>query len=548
MSRRPTFSAKIAIGCLLAFLGLVLASPVQARPILQVKARSGFSRLTVRPRGRVAKVQGQLRNNLNVGIPQARVKVWADGAPQVRVTTDGRGVFTADLAFESDGKRVVQFAFAGTTFLAPANGTLSVEVGRVSVRLRIDGPRQVNAGEATTYTVVASAGAADPLGGLQVESRLDGKTLPLGATDLKGRLRLDLGSLEPGAHRLQARFSGGPNFEPAQAQLDFEATLPIELSLRLATAEVSLDRPIVFRGVASGGEGVSVALTANGAPVDRQTVGTDGVFSFALDPRSLGPGKALFRATAYASVPGWQDGVSALIAVDIPEVPPPSPLFFWVPMVLVGIILVFFVVKFSVRKRPPEAKKDTSKAATELPPAVVFEVSRGRGPLEVAVRDALTGQLVAGAIVARLSISAPTPTEACPTPSEAGVLTDANGTASLDAAGDRIWACAAGYAPTWRPIPVQASKAVIHLLPVRARIQTLYAQLLTDAGRPKLAWGRETPAEAGIPLTLRGASAAEMAELTRQVEVACFGPETPGLAQLEQIAALAARARAGLLS
>lgn len=517
-------------------------------PVLSVRARTQLSSLVLSPRGRQVKITGQLRNNLNVGVPEAHVIVSASGAPRVRSKTDGQGRFSVVLKFETDGKRRVEVRFDGSEFLAPSRRTGPVDVGRLPVKLRIEGPRQITAGEPVRFTVRVSAGPAEALPGLQIESRLDGKVLVLGTSDSRGLVSLKLGSLAPGTHRLEARFEGGPDFEPAQTRLDFEATQPLQVSLKVATAEISAERSIVLEGQVTGGDGVWVSLSTKEGALGRRPVDAEGRFSFTLQPAALPVGTVSFRAEAYSAGAGWQDAASGWVVVEIPAPTPLSALWFWAPALLCAALLIGLAFK-RPRRRPPPVRSEQADPSAVLPPVVEFELTRGRprGPLEVLVHDALTRAPVTEALVARLPVGCKAPNDTdCVPPEGAAESTDAAGRVTIEAVGDRLWAWAPGYAPTWRAVPANATKAVIHLPPIRARIQTLYAQLLRDAGRPRLIWGKQTPSEAQAPLQLRGASQTEIEQLTALVERACFGAQQPDLSQLGQIARLAGRVRAGL--
>ncbi|MCB9536279.1 MAG: hypothetical protein H6704_08435 [Myxococcales bacterium] len=163
------------------------------------------------------------------------------------------------------------------------------------------------------------------------------------------------------------------------------------------------------------------------------------------------------------------------------------------------------------------------------------------------MRDALTAAPLRAATVVRLAPDAPTPAAASvdPPPGVAGT-TDRGGRATLDGAGRVLWAWAPGYAPVCHVLPADGGRVALNLLPLRARLQTLYAEVLQVAGRPALRFGRQTPDEARRPLARRGAPDAAVDDLTDLVRAACFGPTPPAPADLARALALAEQVRAGL--
>lgn len=535
---------------LVALAAAVLGGPigVHAQPTIQVRARAFLDGLQAASRGRAVTVEGALRDNLGAPVAGGEVEVLADGQPVERVRTGPDGRFLAQFELEGAGERRLEVRYAGSPLLDRAEARLPIVVGRNALRLRIDAPDEVDVGRPVGIGVAAFDGREVPVPGLRLGLDLDGQPLRSLRTDRSGRAEVQLPPLEPGEHTLRVHFAGSAIHLPAEAERRIEAARPLALALAAASAEppgpgdpVVLD---VTLGADRPGE-VRVTLTAEGRPIADRAVSADGA-RFVVDADDLEPGPVRFRALAHAEAAGWQDAASEVVTIEVPPPPPPSPWWIRAPAILAGVSLLGVLVR--VRRRP-RAAPPPPVVAPSGPPPFTFEASAGpaaSGRLVVVVRDGLDGRPLRARLV-RLARGAPPPTpgEAVP-PSGERVETDAEGRAALGGDGDRLWAHAPGYAPSCHPLPRQGGRAVIHLLPVRARMQTLYAEVLAAAGRPPLRFGRETPREAAEALGGRGAPGEPLGELTALVERACFGARAPDEGDLVEALRLAQSVRRGL--
>lgn len=533
-----------------ALLGLVGApAPASAQLVVSVKARAFVDGLRATSRGHRATLAGTLRDNLGQPVPQAAVTVRSEGAEPASVRTDAAGAFEATLHFTGPGERTLAAQFAGSALLAPAAASTRVTVGRSAVILRADLPAEVDARRPITLTVTAHDAREAPLPGLWLAVEVDDRPPSRPRTDRNGRASLALPPMEPGLHRLRVRWPGDADHLPAEIERAVEAALPIAVQLEAAApGPLEPGAPVALAGRVVGPEGATVTLTAEGRPITRTRPGPDGRFEIAVDPTDVQPGPVRFRATADTVTPGWRAGASAEVVVDVPPPPPPSPWWLWGPASLAALSLVAAAARR--RRGRPAAAPRPAPAGPPLPPPFTFDdlpAATAERTLRVHVRDALTGAPLAGAIIVRLAPEAPIPAAAAidPPPGVTG-HSDRDGRAVLAGAGRALWAWSPGYAPVCHVLPAEGGRVALNLLPLRARLQTLYAEVLHAAGRPALRFGRHTPDEARRPLARRGAPDAAVDDLTDLVRAACFGPTPPAPADLARALALAEQVRAGL--
>lgn len=530
--------------CGLVALGLVGLGSAQAEPWVQVRARTMFDALQASARGQDVRVEGSLRDNLGVPVAGSPVVIAAAGA-RVEVASGADGRFAATLALQGSGEVVVGVAFGGSELLDAARAELPVTIGRNALRLRIDAPDEVDAGRAVPIAVVAVDGREVAVGGLRLQLEIDDQPWQQAQTDARGRVTRTVPPLAPGVHRLQARFEGSRLYLPAVVERSIESARPLEVALAAVGAPAAGD-PVVLDAElgAARPASVRVTLTAEGRPVAERAVSGDRV-RFDVDPGDLEPGPVRFRALVHSAAPGWRDAISETVTVEVPPPPPPSPWWVRVPVILAGLSLLGVLVR---ARRRPRVAVPVRVEAVAAAAAFSFEAGAGvdAGRIEVVVRDALDGRWLTATLV-RLGPGAAEPDAAAETPPEGErVVTDGEGRAELSGGGDRLWAHAVGYAPACHALPRRGGRAVIHLLPLRARLQGLYGEVLADAGRPVLQFGRQTPREAAPPLALRGAPDEALLALTFLVERACFGPRAPVAGDLAEALRLAAVVRGGL--
>lgn len=537
-----------------ALLGLVgglvgAPAPASAQLVVSVKARAFVDGLRATSRGHRATLAGTLRDNLGQPVPQASITVQSEGAASATVRTDAAGGFEATLRFTGPGERTLQARFGGSALLAPAEAGTRVTVGRSAVTLRANLPDEIDARRPITLTVTAHDAREAPAPGLWLAVEVDDRPPSRPRTDRNGRASLALPPMEPGLHRVRVRWPGDEDHLPAEIERTVEAALPIAVQLEAAAnGPLEPGAPVVLGGRVVGPEGATVTLTAEGRPVARTRPGADGRFQIAVDPSDVEPGAVRFRATADTATPGWRAGASAEVVVEVPPPPPPSPWWLWGPASLAALSLLAAAARRG-RGRPKAAPRP-APPAPPLPPPFTFDdlpAATADRTLRVQVRDALTSAPLVGATVVRLAPDAPTPSAADthPPPGVVGA-SDRDGRATLEGSGRVLWACAPGYAPACHVLPADGGRVALNLLPLRARLQTLYAEVLQAAGRPALRFGRHTPDEARRPLARRGAPDAAVDDLTDLVRVACFGPAPPAPADLARALALAEQVRAGL--
>ncbi len=507
-----------------------------AQPQIAVKARAYVDDVRAFARGRDVTVTGALRDDRGQAVPGERVRV-AD----TTVVTGADGRFTTSFVIQTEGRRTLEVRFPGGTLLGAATAQVEVVVGRTEVKIELSVGAEVDAARPVHVDIhVVDAGGAD-VAGAELRMRLNGADLGRDVTDQAGKALLPLVDLTPGLHLLEVTWPGDNQRLGARAEARIEATHPLRVELAAPqTAPVPGD-PIVLEGRVLGGDDPEVVLTANGRPAERLRTRA-GRFRAVLDPDDLPTGEVTFRATAHTSTPGWRDGASEDVTVHVPVPPPPSPWWVWAPALLALVSLA----GVAIRRMPrPDVTRTERLAPPSLPP-FVFEEAAPESGLVVTVVCAVQGHPVR-AIVVRMEPAAHTPHPAGTDPPLGHkVETGRDGRAELPAGGERVWVWAPGYAPACHALPAAVGRAQVRLVPLRARLQTLYAEVLRAAGRPRLRFGRETPREARGPLLNRGAPADPLVRLTALVERACYGPQAPAPSELREALALADEVRSGL--
>lgn len=540
-------SAVLLAAAALASLGATAG----AQPIIQVRARAFLDGLVASSREGEVIVQGALRDNLGAPVVQAPVEILADGAPVERVTTDTEGRFEAAFALDGSGERRLEVRYEGSSLLDTARAGLPVTVGRNPLRLRLDVPDEIPIRTGISVGVAALDARDVPVPYLKLGLDLDGRPLRAPETDRSGRDEVPLPPMSPGVHTLRLHYGGDARYLPSEVVRELEVARPMAIALaRASTAPLQPGDPIVL-DVELGPERpdtVRVTLTAEGRPIDDAEVSADGT-RFVIDADDVEPGPVRFRALAHAEATGWKDALSEVVTVEVPPPPPPSPWWIRAPALLAALSLLGVLVRI---RRRPKAEPPAPPAEVAGPPPFTFEApagAQGDGRLTVIVRDGLAGHPLTATVV-RLPALAPPPTPGDPrTPDGEQARTDTEGRVIFEAGGDRgdrLWAYAPGYAPSCHPLPRRGGRAVVHLLPVRARMQTLYAEVLDAAGRPPLRFGRETPREASGALTGRGAPGGPLEALTALIERACFGAHEPDERDLIEAFDLAQSVRRGL--
>ncbi len=501
---------------------LLIAASASAQPRISVKARAWLDGLSAFARGHEVTVRGTLRDDLGQPVPGATLEVRGE-----RASADARGGFEVTVQIPAEGRQRVGVRFPGSSLVGPAEGEVEVVVGRTATELHLGVDSEVDATQPVQVEIALTAADGSPVPGARVELTLDGEALPPQTTDGRGRASALLTSLTPGLHGLYAKWAGDRERLPAEATEKVEATLPLTVDLVAPNPSPASGDPVVLEGRVAGAAGrapdAEVVLTANGRPAERTST-RGGAFRFLLAADDLEAGDVVFRATGHTAEPGWRDGVSPTVTVRVPIPPPPSPGWAWAPGLLAGAALLggLWLRRPRPRAAPPplpEPEPTLTPFEFELPPAATV--------LEVEVRDAVSHvPLVATVVRLPDDLLRPHPADTDAPPGERA-RTDERGRARVPGAGRRVWTWAEGYAPSVHELPASVGLARIRLLPLRARLQRLYDEVLRAAGRPPLRFGRDTPREARQPLLARGAPPDPLVELTQLVERACFGARAP---------------------
>ena len=517
----------------------MLVGPAAAgpAPVINVRARPWLDGVRAAGEGRMAVVIGVLRDNLNQPVPGAPISVrtieTAAATRSATVETATDGTFRAQLRLSNDGRHRLAVRYPGNALLAQADESVDVVLGRTPVRLTLSVPAQVRAEHHNVATLSATDEHRRPLGDLSVHMALDDVELEIVTTGSEGLAKVPLPKLRRGRHQLDAEWPGDDDRRPADTRATFDAATPLEVGLEAVTSSPAPGAPIVFHGAVVGGAGADLRIMVLGD--DRIVANTytdaDGRFLVEVDPNEVGAGSMEFRALTDGRERLFIDASSNAVRVDVPESPPPSPAWTWVPLGLATLSLLAAGWRHRPRLHP--AARDSRAQHQRPPPQFTLDTPptarHATGELVVDVFDGLT-ELPLVAHVVLLGVGTDSPDAAdLVAPPGVSAQTNAAGHATLIGDADRVWVAAAGYAPECHRCAVPpGGHAIVRLMPIRARIQRIYEDALARAGRPRLRFGRETPREAGRALRNRGAPAPEVAALIDIVEAACFGGPEPG--------------------
>ncbi|MGK0361513.1 MAG: hypothetical protein ACI9U2_003831 [Bradymonadia bacterium] len=516
-----------------------------ASPRIAVKARAHVEGLKAQSDGRTVHVRGVLRDNLGQPLPRQPISVVA-GEVRQAARTDAQGKFDVRIRVTSDGQQAVRVEYSGNPLVSAATQEKTISVGRGAVAIRVHMPPTIEAEQGLTISADVVDAENQPLPGLALMIRLGDTAQEPVRVGPDGRALIALPPLQPGPHTLRVRYRGDDDHLPADDAVDFEAARSMGVTLRVAHANPAPRQPLVFSGRVEGPGGATVRLLVDGAPLKETRAQADGGFSLVVSADAIGAGTHRVRAGAVTDESGWRDGLSEPVTVTVPPPPPPSPWWLWAPAILAAISAIGVLGR--AWRRRPRPKAAPLPPVVEAPPAFTFEPSAkgSRLALQVTLRDGLSGRPLQGTLVLLAPLE-PTPGRAqFEPPAGLQIQTDAQGQASLDGQGDRLWAWAEGYAPAWHALPSSGGFAGVNLLPIRARLQIIYAEVLTAAGRPTLRFGKQTPREAAPPLAVRGAPDDPLSALTALVEQACFGAAAPTQADLAKADRLALAIEAGL--
>lgn len=544
-------SARLRPTPLLALALLCVPPPATAQPEVSVRARSTLHGVRVEGAGRALTVRGALRDNLNQPIPSAPIEVSIDGGPSARARTGGDGVFRIPLEFDRDGRYAATVRFAGSSLLAAAEVELPIRVGRRTLHLDLRAPAVARAERPIPIEARASVDGGAPVADTALELVVGDAGRRAARTDANGVARWTLRGLPRGRHDLAVTAAGDARHLPARAEATVRVARPLSIELRYVGehppapgTDLPFEGVVGAEGVPAPPAGTDVVLTADGAPVGDAVVDALGRFRARVDPADVEPGRVRFRALTEAPEETWLDATSNTVPVDVPVPPPPSPVLVWAPLglgllALLGLVWRRGALRPSRRTQPePQPSSQPARAAPSF--EVVDRPRRAARStrLRIRVEDALTGAQLAATVV--LGADAPPPPHHLEPPRGHAVPAEPGGAPGayvLERRGAWIWAGAPGYAPECHRCPrLDGGTVIVRLLPVAARIEAIYREVLAAAGRPPLRFGRQTPREAARPLGRRGAPSGETAALTELVEAACF--DVPARVAADPAAAL----------
>jgi hypothetical protein len=539
-------------------VGIVLAGPAHAAPIVQVKARSSVQLDPVRRVPGGIEVRGRLIDRSVRGpILWASLTVRLDDRI-VNSVTDEDGEFAQHFPI-IEGAHSVTVSYAGDRTYAGSTASIEgFDVNKEPVTLTVKTQREIATGGGELPVIVRAKSLHGPVAitatvlfGDAGAQMLD----PVGtvSTNDSGRGEIALPDAKlgkPGRKRLTVRFAGNEAYDVASAHAEIIVTTGTAIELSVSDTEVRYEDSVSSKGrlVDSTGAaiaGAPVALIARGKHVADALTGPDGRFVLSVDAAELGAGKIGLQAK-FESPERWRKSSrSSPITVTIFE-PQPVPMRYTVAAFAATAFAVLAFV--GLRTRPwvgllarlrPDATDSAGRRSGSGGVANLQEIRTGlvqarpslvstlRRPNDFGfsgtVCDAVTGKSVASAELVLVAQNQ----------SQHQAVAGAGGKFELGPLEGGHWTvvvscgtyCTERFEVTL-PHRGELRGARVELMPVRERIFRIYREaalpLLPDPAK----WGIWTPRQL-FDYVREQRPAEALADLTDFVEDKYFSQRTP---------------------
>ena len=229
------------------------------------------------------------------GTPTGTVTFTVGGTAQSPVPLDGSGQATYTTASMAGGSQTIEAAYSGDTTYTTSANTLTQTVDQIGTTTALASSQNPsNGGDSVTFTatVAAASGGGTPTPTGTVTFTVDGVAQPPAAVDGSGQASFATDALAPGAHTIDAAYSGDAAYTVSSDTL----TQTVE-QIGTTTALTSSQNP------SNAGDSVTfvatvAAASGGGTPTGTITCTVDGT---AQAPVALdGNGQASFTTDALA--------------------------------------------------------------------------------------------------------------------------------------------------------------------------------------------------------------------------------------------------------
>ena len=576
----PSRAALVAVGLLVTF-GPTLTS---AAPVVSVKARTAIELEPIRRAAGGITVRGRVVDRFTrTPIPWMLVNVRLDDLVH-EAQADGNGRF--ETGFNAvGGAHDVEIDYAGDRHYSPASYEIrAFDVGKNPLTLGVDAERTVDLGAGPLEITMTAESDA---GGVALRAELFAGDAEADALDLvgavdtdnsgRGAFMLDQAQMgTPGRKRIEARYSGSPDYDAARAHTTFLLVTSSSVGFTLDDASIKYEARLRGKGelvdaAAAGLGGGAVNLVVGEREVAETVTATDGSFSFNVRASELGAGKHNVQVV-FSPTRAWhRSSHSEPVTVTVAE-PQPVPVSYTLAaFAATALVLIAFV---GLRTQPWKRWKwlalwrsddETAESGNDDAPPRASAIHTGLQPARPSlvstlrraqdhgftgvVRNAINGRSIAGATVAinhdshGLELA------------DTGAGANAGGFALSELA-PGMWhasVSADGFVTEQFTVSIphrgELRGVRIDLLPVRERIFAMYGDIAKPLLPDAELWCIWTPRQVfdHVRGLIFGQSVerrpAALAELTEFVEETYFSPRTPTESTLEHAGELISAAR-----
>jgi hypothetical protein len=357
---------------------LLLAGAARAEsPVLEVRARTRIDLEAIQRVPGGILVRGALMDaGLDEPIPGRPVALDASGPNgwfhQIAEPTHADGRFRWKVPAPIGQITIRLASMAGDHYESPPRIERTIDVGKKTPVLTLEGPQSVSIGESQIALAIEAQEPDDfdetappRPADLGVSLSLDGRVLRQLRTR-GGRVEVSLPLKELGAPRdtpfvLTARFAGDEMRNSAEATRSLKLVAPTTLSLAASSESLPWRGSVTLSGALSdlagpiAGAAIAIHQTDDDSPLATATTGSDGHFSVELRGGSLRPGVRYLEARYQPMASYRESSRSTPVTIEVLQ-PAPRPFAYWLPPLLLAAVLLAIALGRKKPWRPALAK------------------------------------------------------------------------------------------------------------------------------------------------------------------------------------------------
>ncbi|MEE2789369.1 MAG: hypothetical protein VX589_18670 [Myxococcota bacterium] len=531
------------------FVPFLFALPASAQPapsadfpVVEVRGRAQFDYVKVASSGRGWQIRYRLLDDLGVPVPAQTIDVHYPNEAPLSLLTDAGGTARHWRAHHEGLPRSVHLIYRGSPQMAGA--TLRAGLPSPSSRrtLSIEAPQKIQAFKP-----------------FMIKANLTGQT---NVRDTKVAWSMTLGGrqhqLSQTSNSMEVRVQGLPaglvsvdiEAQVARTGRRYRRTVPIRVQQKPAF-EV---KPIGWRSDGSAFV-VSVRLSKQSKyqkhivikQGNRRIVSTQTRANAhrLILPRSSIDVPGSFQAMLVVDHPDWMESISSFRVDTRPPALSVHPLNTLVQLALGSMILIGLGVRLGHRRRRPPPSMPDEKSDEPRPPLIQIDhdVAPIAGEIRLRIVDRRTNTNQSATIWLFPSTETlPENPYERPPPSTRCMHVDGH-PFSVEASTSGILVRAPGFAPLLAPFELDTRGLILRLMTPREAAEDIFTGVLVETRAPQIAFGYDTPADAGPLLIKQGVSPECAHAIVSQAERLCFGAKPPTIDELADFEDLAMEAR-----